>query len=69
MQFDQRDAGGPAFRTTTHNVNRELAEEIEPRRYQTNVNLNQPPTKAVDRLVREYVTNVTRQAGRTRPAA
>ncbi|MBV8178086.1 MAG: hypothetical protein JO045_04640 [Mycobacterium sp.] len=43
-------------------VNRKLAEEIEPRRYQTNVNLGQPPIKAAQRPVREYVTNVNWQA-------
>jgi hypothetical protein len=40
------------------NVNRKLAEEIEPRRYQTNASLSQPPTTGADRPVREYVTNV-----------
>jgi hypothetical protein len=35
-------------------------EEIEPRRYQTNVILNQPPTRRVKRPVREYATNVSR---------
>jgi hypothetical protein len=40
------------------NVNHRLAEEIEPRRYQTNANLSQPPTTGADRPVREYVTNV-----------
>jgi len=39
-------------------VNHRLAEEIEPRRYQTNANLSQPPTTGADRPVREYVTNV-----------
>jgi hypothetical protein len=41
------------------NVNRKLAEEIEPRRYQTNVSLSQPPTKGANRPVRGYVTNVS----------
>jgi hypothetical protein len=41
------------------NVNRKLAEEIEPRRYQTNASLSQPPTTGADRPVREYVTNVS----------
>ena len=41
----------------------------EPRRYQTNASLSQPPTTAFDRPVREYVSNVTRQANHTRPAA
>ena len=45
-------------------MNRELPEAIEPRRYQTNASLNQPPTRAADRPVREYSTNVSR-----RPAA
>jgi hypothetical protein len=44
------------------NVNRELAEEIEPRWYQTNASLNQPPTTTADRPVREYVTNVSWRA-------
>jgi hypothetical protein len=48
------------MRTTTAlpDVNGRLAEEIEPRRYQTNASLNQPPTRAGARPVREYVTNV-----------
>jgi hypothetical protein len=46
----------------TRDVYRKLAEEIEPRRYQTNASLSQPPTKAAQRPVREYVTNVSRQA-------
>lgn len=41
-----------------YNTNRRLAEKIEPRWYQTNVSLNQPPITAADRPVREYVTNV-----------
>ena len=41
------------------NVNRKLAEEIAPRRYQTNASLSQPPTTGADRPVREYVTNVS----------
>ena len=51
----------PAVVTTIDdpsNVNRKLAEEIEPRRYQTNASLSQPPTTGADRPVREYVTNV-----------
>jgi hypothetical protein len=51
------------------NVNRKLAEEIEPRRYQTNASLSQPPTKAAHRPVREYVTNVSWRANRMTPAA
>ena len=43
------------------NVNRKLLEEIEPRRYQTNVSLTQPPTTVAHRPVREYVTNVNRR--------
>jgi hypothetical protein len=39
-------------------VNRKL-EEIEPHWYQTNASLNQPPTRAADRPVREYVTNIS----------
>ena len=46
----------------TRDVNRKPAEEIEPRRYQTNASLSQPPIKAAQRPVREYVTNVSRQA-------
>ncbi len=44
------------------NVNRELAEEVASRRYQTNASLNQPPTRAAARPVREYVTNVSWRA-------
>lgn len=40
-------------------VNSRLAEELEARRYQTNVSLNQPPLRAADRPVREYATNVS----------
>jgi hypothetical protein len=58
MLFGQRDAGDPAFRTTTSNVSHKSADEIEPRRYQTNASLSQPPTRAADRPVREYATNV-----------
>jgi hypothetical protein len=42
-------------------VNGRLAEASQPRRYQTNASLNQPPTRTGDRPVREYVTNVTRR--------
>jgi hypothetical protein len=51
------------MRTTTAlpDVSGRLAEEIEPRRYQTNASLNQPPTRAADRPVREYATNVSRR--------
>jgi hypothetical protein len=55
--------------STTLNVNREPAEEIEPRRYQTNASLSQPPIKAARRPVREYVTNVSRRPDRMTPAA
>jgi hypothetical protein len=41
------------------NVNRKLAEEMEPRWYQTNVSLSQPPTTGADRPVRGFVTNVS----------
>jgi hypothetical protein len=44
------------------NVNRKLAEEIEPRRYQTNASLSQPAATGADRPVREYVTNVSWRA-------
>jgi hypothetical protein len=44
-------------------------ETTEPRRYQTNASLSQPPTKASDRPVREYVTNVSRRMNRMTPAA
>ena len=44
-------------------VNRKLAEEIEPRRYQTNANLSHPPTTGANRRVREFVT--TSAGGRT----
>jgi hypothetical protein len=57
------------MRTTTRNVNRKLAETIEPRRYQTNASLSQPPTKASRRPVREYVTNVSWRVNRMTPAA
>jgi hypothetical protein len=55
MQFGQRRTGFPA---------------IEPRRYQTNASLSQPPTRAADRPVREYATNVVNwRTNRMRPAA
>jgi hypothetical protein len=44
------------------NVNRKLAEDIEPRRYQTNASLSQPPTTGANRPVRDYVTNVSWRA-------
>ena len=44
------------------NVNRKLTEAIEPRWYQTNASLNQPPTAGSGRPVREYVTNVSFRA-------
>jgi hypothetical protein len=43
-------------------VNRTMAQKTEPRRYQTNASLSQPPTTGADRLVREYVTNVSCRA-------
>jgi len=42
-------------------MNRRLPEAIEPRRYQTNASLNQPPIRAADRPVRKYSTNVSRR--------
>jgi hypothetical protein len=42
-------------------MDRQLPEAIEPRHYQTNASLNQPPTRAADRPVREYTTNVSRR--------
>ena len=69
MLFGQQDAGDPATPTTTRNVNRKLAETIEPRRYQTNASLSQPPAKASQRPVREYVTNVSWRTNRMTPAA
>jgi hypothetical protein len=57
------------MRITTRNVNRKPAEKTEPRRYQTNASLNQPPTRAGDRPVREYATNVSSRANRMTPAA
>jgi hypothetical protein len=47
------------------NHRRGLAEKIEPRRYQTNASLSQPPTKAGHRPVREYMTNVSWRAPAT----
>jgi hypothetical protein len=41
------------------NVNRKLAEKIEPHWYQTNVSLRQPTTTGADRPVRGFVTNVS----------
>ena len=37
-------------------------QKIEPRWYQTNVSLSQPPTTGAGRLVHEYVTNVSWRA-------
>jgi len=54
MQFGQRRTGFPA---------------IEPRRYQTNASLSQPPTRAADRPVREYTTNVSWPTNRMSAAA
>jgi len=61
MLFGEQPAGDSATLTTTRNVNRMLVGEIEPRRYQTNASLNQPPTRAADRPVREYATNVNQR--------
>jgi hypothetical protein len=69
MLFGQQHVGNPTTPATTLNVNRELAETIEPRRYQTNASLRKPPTKASRRPVREYVTNVSWRANRMTPAA
>jgi hypothetical protein len=66
MLFSQQYEGDP---TTTRNVNHKLMETIEPRRYQTNASLRQPPTKGPDRPVREYVTNVSWRTNRMAPAA
>ena len=63
MLFGQQHVGNPTTPATTLNVNRELAETIEPRRYQTNASLSQPPTRAADRPVRDYVTNVKHHVG------
>jgi hypothetical protein len=43
-------------------VNRKAEEKIEPRWYQTNASLNQPPKTGASRPVREYVTNVSFRA-------
>jgi hypothetical protein len=59
----RRPVRGGGQPVTPYNANRDLAAEIEPRRYQTNVSLSQPPMKAADRPVREYVTNVTWRVG------
>jgi hypothetical protein len=69
MLLGQQDAGHLVTPTTTRNVNRKLAETIEPRRYQTNASLRLPPTKAPHRRVREYVTNVSWRTNRMTPAA
>jgi hypothetical protein len=42
---------------------------IEPRRYQTNVSPSQPPTRAADRPVREYTTNVSWLTNQVKAAA
>ena len=51
------------------NVNHRMAEETEPRRYQTNASLGQPPTTGADRPVREYVTNVRGGPGEAQTGA
>jgi hypothetical protein len=61
MQFGQQYAEDRATRATTPSV--------KPRRYQTNASLSQPPTKAPERPVREYMTNVSWRANRMTPAA
>jgi hypothetical protein len=43
-------------------MNRKVAEKIEPRYYQTNASLRQPPKMGAVRLVREYATNVSWRA-------
>ena len=48
----------PARRPTIDDDGGQWISKIEPRRYQTNANLSQRPTKGADRPVREYVTNV-----------
>jgi hypothetical protein len=45
-------------------VNRKLAEEIEPRRYQTNASLSQPPTTGANRQC-EFVINVSWRANQS----
>jgi hypothetical protein len=70
--FGQRQTEGSAMSTAPvlrvrkggesmnpSNVNSKLAEAIEPRWYQTNISLSQPPTMGANRPVREYVTNVS----------
>jgi hypothetical protein len=49
-------------RMNPSDVNRKLAEEIEPRRYQTNASLSQPPTTDANRPVARVVTNVSWRA-------
>ena len=56
------DVDGGQRISVPSNVNRKLAEEIEPRWYQTNVSLSQPPTTAAGRPVRGFVTNVSWRA-------
>jgi hypothetical protein len=43
-------------------VNRKLAERIEPHWYQTNVSLSRPPTTGANRPVRGFVTNISWRA-------
>jgi hypothetical protein len=52
------DVDGGQRISVPSNVDRKLAEKIEPHWYQTNVSLSQPPTTGVDRPVRGFVTNV-----------
>jgi hypothetical protein len=48
----------PTAVTTIGDDGGQWISKIEPRRYQTNANLSQRPTRGADRPVREYVTNV-----------
>jgi hypothetical protein len=54
--YSPEQTRGAAMRTTT-----------EPRRYQTNASLSQPPIKAAHRPVREYVTNLSWRASGSTP--
>jgi hypothetical protein len=67
MHSGSEQTGGPAMSTggepmNPSNVNRKLAEQIEPHWYQTNVSLSQPPKTGADRPVRGFVTNVSWRA-------
>ncbi|MBV9352162.1 MAG: hypothetical protein JOZ23_11605 [Mycobacterium sp.] len=52
-----------------HNGNRKPTKKIQPRWYQTNASLSQPPSTAADRPVREYVTNINLSGGRGQPSS